>query len=75
MEGGYLGVFCRRCVAGVLWWNFAWVGTGYELGSGHGGFLEKIGIDPSWVIWKNVWLKSIDGPWLGDLEGWLVRYF
>ena len=29
-------------------------------------------MDPIWVIWKGVWLESIDGPRLGDLEEWLV---
>ena len=26
-------------------------------------------------MWKNVWLESSDGPWLGNLGGWLVGIF
>ena len=25
-----------------------------------------------WAIYKNVWLEIMNGPWLGDLEGYLV---
>ena len=32
-------------------------------------------MEPSWVIWKDVWLESFDGPWLGNLEGWLNGIF
>ena len=30
-------------------------------------------MDPIWVIWKGIWLEIIDGTWMGDLEGYLVR--
>ena len=39
VEGGSLGVFCKRRVAGVFGWDFAWEGTMCDLGSGHGGFM------------------------------------
>ena len=29
-------------------------------------------MDPSWVIWKDFWLEISNGPWMGDLEGFLV---
>ena len=32
-------------------------------------------MDPSWVIWKDVWLEILDRPWLGDMEGCLVGNF
>ena len=74
VEGGSLGVLFRR-VAGVLWWNFSWLETSCELRLGHGGFLGKFEVDPSWVMWKDFWLEILDGPRLRYLEGWLVGIF
>ena len=47
-------------------------GNGCDIGFGHGGLLGKFGMYPSWVMWNDIWLESIDGPQLGDLEVWLV---
>ena len=32
-------------------------------------------MEPILVIWKDVWLESLDGPQMGDLEGWSVGIF
>ena len=32
-------------------------------------------MDPSWVIWKDVLLVSLNGPWMGDMEVSLVGNF
>ena len=61
---------CKRHVSGVLRWSFDRSKTGCELRWVHEGFLGKFGMGPSWVMRKNVWWESLDGPQLGDLEGW-----
>ena len=67
-------VFKKSCSWGIVM-GFSWAGTGCEIRSGHGTFLGNFGMDPSWVIWKDVWLEGLYGTWLRDLEGWLVGFF
>ena len=54
MKGGSLVLILKRCVAGLLCWNFAWALIGCELESKHGCFLGNFGMDPSWVMWNDV---------------------
>ena len=67
-KGVFCVFFCKRCSWGIVM-EFSGAGNGCELGSGHGGFLGKFGMDPIWVIRKDVWLEFIDATRLGDLEG------
>ena len=66
-KGDLWVLFCKWHAAGVLWCNFSWGVIGCEMRLRHGVFLGEIGTDPSWVMWKDVWLEIFDGTWLGHL--------
>ena len=73
---GFCGFFfCKRCVAGVFWWNLNGAGKWVWTQITRWIFPGSCWMDLSWVMWKDVWLIFLNGPWLGDTEVCFVGDF